>query len=139
MTLLSPPASRGGPPPEDLDRRLGALFRARMPHPWPPAPATPLHRTPRWPLLRSRLALAASVALLATGLLFLAGAFPGRPSASGPALPVTHPSADRGYDTGRPVPTPPDAGKLKIDESLIQEPNGTTIRVDVRDWPTPPK
>ena len=27
----------------------------------------------------------------------------------------------------------------KINESLIQEPNGTTIHVDVIDWPTTPK
>ncbi len=149
MTLLSPPASRGDSSPEDLDRRLGALFRTQLPHPWPPAPATISNRKtpPRWPLLRSRLALAASVALLVTGLLFLAGAFQARPTSTGSTLPVNGPSADSGNNPlrhpVRPAVTGPfDAGeptKLKIDESLIQEPNGTTIHVEVRDWPTPPK
>jgi hypothetical protein len=149
MTLLSPPISRGGPAPDDLDRRLGALFQAQLPDPWPPAPATVSGgKAPtRWPLWRSRLALAASVALLATGLLFLSGSFQTRQTSAGSALPVNGPSADSGnnpldHPTRPAVTIPSGAGeptRLKIDESLIQEPNGTTIRVEVRDWPTPPK
>ena len=143
-------------PPEDLDRRLRALFRAQMPHPWPPAPATssrPAAPPPaakprtRWPLLRTRLALAASVALLVTGLLFLAGAFPGRPTSPEAGLPVIGTTANSGNDANQ-HPTPPtvtfspDTGspiKLQVDESLIQGPSGTMLRVDVKDLPPSPK
>ncbi len=98
-------------------------------------------------MLRSRLALAASVALLTTGLLFLAGAFQGRPTSTGSGLPVNGTSADRGnnplgYPTPPRITFPSETGgpsKLKIDESLIQEPNGTTIHVNVTDWPVSPK
>jgi hypothetical protein len=155
MTLLSPSASRGGAqPPDDIDKWLRAFFKAQMPHPWPspeaPAPRRvappPVARpAPRWPLMRSRLALAASVALLATGLLFLAGAFQGRMN---PAAPPIHMdgSANRENDPihkgTQPLADPHDAQappKLKIDESLIQEPDGTKIEVKVIDWPVSPK
>ena len=143
MTLLSPPASRGGPPPEDLDRLLGALFRASGPA--APVAAAPRRRRLRtgrraWPLMRSRLALAASVALLATGLLFLAGAFRDGRAQAGPATAGDPPERDdRGYARGVRSRLRRTRGKLKINESLIQEPNGTTIHVDVIDWPTTPK
>jgi hypothetical protein len=148
MTLLSPPSvSRdGGPPPDDVDRILRAFFKAEMPDPWPSAEAPPPRRllpfpaarpSKRWPLMRSRLALAASVALLVTGLLFLAGAFQGRPvSPVEPVIPMgtaEHPE----FNGALKPPTPHD---LKIDESLIQTPDGTTIRVRVDELPPmPPK
>ena len=46
------------------------------------------------------------------------------------------------HESTQPIADPSDAQtppKLKIDESLIQEPDGTKIRVDVIDWPVPPK
>lgn len=152
MSLLSPPpAQRGGAqPPDDVEDLLRAFYKAQVPDPWPsleapaprrtPAPAT-IKRAAGWPLMRSRLAVAASVALLLAGSLLLAGAFQGR------AVPPTDPirvnggSANRLNDPAQETHRPKDElpPKLKINESLIQEPNGTTIKVDVIDWPTPPK
>ena len=154
MNLISPPpVSRGGDqPPEDVDRRLRAFFKAQMPDPWPsleaPAPRRPatipfVEPPRRGGLFRSRLALAASVALLATGLFALAEAFQGRPPSL--AGPVIHgPGATNLGPDGKPaIPSPssPLSGppSLKVSESLIQEPNGTTIKVEVIDWPVPPK
>jgi hypothetical protein len=67
---LSPPT-----PPDDLDRLLSAYFRAETPDPWPPAPAAPPPAPARRPRRGSRLALAAAVALLLGGQLYLAGRF----------------------------------------------------------------
>ena len=153
MSLLSPPPiQRGGTqPPDDVDKILRAYFRRQMPDPWPSLEAPVLRRivatpaaksTRRWPLLRSRLALAASVALLATGLLFLAEAFQGRSNHPETGTPIGPGSASR--DNGvhgliNPTAAPEGPPKLKINESLIQEPGGTTIKVDVIAWPLPPK
>jgi hypothetical protein len=63
-----------GLPPEELDTLLTGFFRSEMPDPWPvlkaPAeapfrPAAPV--ASRWTSVRSRVALAASVALLLVG------------------------------------------------------------------------
>ena len=86
--------------------------------------------------MRSRLAMAASVALLVGGSLLLAGAFQGRPHAPADAVKLGATTADLRND---PVHQDAVPLKLKINESLIQEPNGTTIKVDVIDWPTTPK
>ncbi len=66
---------------DDLDGLLRQFFQAEMPDPWPrlvppeaasaPAPV----RWRGWTLLRSRLALAASLALLVGGQLLLAGSY----------------------------------------------------------------
>jgi hypothetical protein len=66
--------------PADLDGLLSAYFKAEMPEPWPelklPPPATAHSGAPRRPsLVRSRLVLAASLLLLATGPLYLSGMF----------------------------------------------------------------
>ena len=65
---------------DDVDGVLGAFFKAQMPAPWPSMKAPPgaEKTTKGWPIMRSRLALAASVGLLALGLSSLAGAFHGR-------------------------------------------------------------
>jgi hypothetical protein len=154
MNLISPPpVSRGGDQPsEDVDRRLRAFFRAQMPDPWPsleasaPRPATiPFAQPPRrGGLFRSRLALAASVALLAMGLFAVAEAFQGRPATPSSASFSEPPKASvpRGPDQTPVIPTGNDKGspsKLKVNESLIQEPDGTKIKVEVIDWPVPPK
>jgi len=63
-----------GLPPEEVDTLLRSFFRAEMPDPWPvlQAPAEEPFRqerqpASRWTALRSRVALAASVALLLLG------------------------------------------------------------------------
>jgi hypothetical protein len=84
---LAPPLSNGeGPPPDELETLLSSYFRAEMPAPWP---APPLMRaTPQQPaaartargLTRSRMALAASVALLIAGTVAMPGRSPSRPT-----------------------------------------------------------
>jgi len=67
------------PSGDDLDALLGAFYKAQMPTPWPafPPPARPrtLPLRPQarrpWPVVASRLALAASVALLLLGFWLL--------------------------------------------------------------------
>jgi hypothetical protein len=105
MSLLSPPPSRRGGPqsPDNVDDILRAFFRRQMPDPWPSPEAAPLRRVApaparRRPLLRSRLALAASVALLAGTLLLVAQAFQGRPKTTPGQGLVTQPTADSGND-----------------------------------------
>jgi anti-sigma factor RsiW len=82
-----------GRAPDELDRLLRDFFRAELPEPWPawappeaqadrPKPAG----RPRWPAVRRRLVLAASVALLLVGYLTLARAFPGTSEQGGPAV-----------------------------------------------------
>ncbi len=122
MSILEPPTTdpnAGGRPADDLDGLLRAYFRAEMPRPWPefrapaqqasrngfvpnegpPArlsePSLPFRRP--WAKVRSRLALAASVAVLMGASLFLAGQFrgnvaeqpvgPASGNTSGPASP----------------------------------------------------
>ena len=89
---VAPPWSARGA--DDLDGLLRSFFQAELPSPWP-APALPAEPpttpAPRRPLWRSRAALAASVALLLAGNLFLAPRFQGTepPSAdpgSGPII-----------------------------------------------------
>src|SRR5262249_8812002 len=81
MTLsLQPPVrpEDARQPGDEFDALLRAYFRAEMPDPWPSFEA-PLRKTVvpfrkparRFPLMRSRLAVAASVALLVGGMCFL--------------------------------------------------------------------
>src|SRR5947207_1708305 len=64
----------------DVDGLLRAYFQAALPRTWPrpPLPASPREQAPASPWRRSRmrLMLAASMALLLTGYLGLAGRFP---------------------------------------------------------------
>ena len=83
MSFIEPPireAQSAGQPPEEVDRLLSAYFRKEMPQPWPelklPADSFPPTLEPaaaRRPLIRSRWALAASIALLLLGHWLLAG------------------------------------------------------------------
>jgi hypothetical protein len=77
MNLVEPSPLNPG---DDLDGLLRAFFRGQMPHPWPSPRMARLHgtRSERPPSSgrgrnRSRWALAASVALLLLGSLFLSG------------------------------------------------------------------
>jgi hypothetical protein len=72
----------------------------------------------------------------------LAGAFQDRLNApAGPT--IIHGTAEALNPDGTPkTPGTPEIhlpAKIKINESLIQEPGGTTIQVDVIPWPTTPK
>src|SRR3954468_5825003 len=86
---------------DDLDGQLRAFFRAEMPNPWPAwkAPATPSRPSAPLPaargpipanrsLWRSRLGLAASVALLVLGSLFLQGKLSYEPPSLGETVPT---------------------------------------------------
>ena len=84
--LVAPPGHHNGDTPEggEVDQLLRAFYRAEMPNPWPsfqapaeapmvlPFPAPPVRRA-LW--TSSRLALAASIAVLAGGVWLLSGAF----------------------------------------------------------------
>ena len=74
MSTMNPP-TRPEQAPDELDALLRAFFQAQMPKPWPAfkAPATPSAQTSWWVKSRSRLALAASVALLLLGSWWLSG------------------------------------------------------------------
>ncbi len=63
-------------PPPDIDRMLRAYFRSEMPDPWPRLLLAEPARLSWWRRYGARLAVAASVALLLTGYLALAGHFP---------------------------------------------------------------
>jgi hypothetical protein len=142
MNLLSPPSAERNGVPDDLDRMLRAFYKAEMPHPWPAAPvAAPAvlpFRKPaaRRPMLRARLALAASVALIALGSWLIPGMLQ-HDSGPNAAIPIKDSSANS--NNGQPDPKDGAPSDFKINESLIQEPGGTTIRVDVIDLPKNPK
>ena len=103
--LVAPPSHHNGRSPDEgeVDRLLRAFYRAEMPNPWPsfeaPAAAPAVLPFPplaaRRPLLtRSRLALAASVALLVAGLRLLSDKF-GTDAAKTPAVRTFGNSAER--------------------------------------------
>jgi hypothetical protein len=98
MSKMEPPVDwrHAGRPGADPDGLLGTFFKAELPDPWPDfrgpgdrvRSATPSRlavtadvppRTRSWTAARSRLALAASVALLLLGTLLLSGKFHGSP------------------------------------------------------------
>ena len=141
MNLLPPlPAPPGGAPSSDgdIDTLLSAYFRAELPDPWPAAPArarvaTAVPRRGLGRLARSRLALAASVALLVSGALFRAGRpdeAPARPDAPD----ATPPSADLGQDPHASKPAPRHAGKVR----LLQKKDATYIEAVEGDGPPMP-
>jgi hypothetical protein len=116
MNLVEPPVQ----PDDDLDGLLRAFFRAEMPDPWPSLEAPPtlpaafLHR----PLVRSKVALAASVALLVTGSWLLPGSVP-----DDTVLEVPHGQGTAARET---------LGEVKTSLSLEQKKNEpTVIKVDV--------
>lgn len=88
MTLHTPNMNHCGHTPDDLDGLLRSFFRSEMPDPWPTMTAPAIENpTPTWwSRSRSRLALAASVALLLVGSWFLSASAPEytAPVVSGP-------------------------------------------------------
>jgi len=143
--------SQPGTAGDDLDQLLGAYFRAEMPDPWPAVPTPPVRelllsqplRRSVWrlPLTRSRLALAASVALLLGSLLLLGGIPQG--SVAGKAGPV---GLSPGEATRLPLPLPlppseddkpplPILKNVESSLSLEQGGDGTGINVTVKELP----
>jgi hypothetical protein len=149
MNLVLPPVQPDTAPPDDeLDGLLRAYFQAQMPRPWPALVlpqdrngVLPLARPPvapsrlpareakagdgRRPLFRSRLALAASVALLILGPLYLSGKF----------------ESGGGTSPGISVKEAEGKGKPKTNSRLWldQEPDrGTAIKVEVLELEQPP-
>jgi hypothetical protein len=126
MSFLGHPVT---PSKDNLDDLLRAFFQAEMPSPWPTLEA-PEHQpvllpaTRRtWgmaPLKRSRLALAASVALLVGGSLFMAGNYQDK---SGEAV------NSKGVDSAADID--PLQKNYRIRENLIQEPGGTEIKIEI--------
>jgi hypothetical protein len=112
---LAPPLSNGeGPPPDAVETLLHAYFRAALPDPWPapplprvvaaqtlPVPAG--HGLGRSRLAHSRVALAASVALILGGTLAL------------PSRPPTNASAVQQFRL-----LPGEATRIRLTETLIQ-------------------
>jgi hypothetical protein len=123
-TLDSPWRERPG---DDLDGLLTAYFHHELPRPWPAAPeveeadnrlrsAAPRRR----PVWSSRLALAASVALLLAGGWMLSGSFPNGEK-DGPASRMTDPTANS--TDGKP---------FKLKTSLQQQSSGEIgVQIDV--------
>jgi len=132
MNLLEEPSLQPG---DNLDNLLRSYFQAEMPNPWPTmeAPAPRRKVAPERPasrgfgtLVRSRLALAASVALLLTGPLFLSSAL--RDNSAPSARLGTKDSADSGNTEGH--------RKYKSTERLIQTPDGTGFQIDIFELPS---
>jgi len=113
-------------PGDDLDGLLTAFFRSEMPSPWPGAPepeeaeviVRPMPRA-RNPIWGSRLALAASVAILLAGGWLLSGSFSDTPGGANP--PRMSPTSANRLD-----------GQPKFVPRIIHEPGGNTgLQIDV--------
>jgi hypothetical protein len=139
MRFVEPPSlgsPRRGHPGDGLDRLLSDFFRSEMPDPWPepelpeqqPTLALPDRPIPRpRGLLRSRFALAASVALLVGGSWLLSGAF-GTINHEAPSRAGTDGTADSKPDR---LPR-----NFRIEERMFIDPSGNTnIRIDVQEEP----
>jgi hypothetical protein len=99
---------------DEIDALLRAFFRAEMPRTWPAfkAPTAPSAQGSWWARSRSRLALAASVALLVLGSWWLTS----RPADY--AMPMTGIGAGTG-EAGTVRPAPPN--KTQPDEKKARE------------------
>jgi hypothetical protein len=103
--VVAPPNHRndGVPEGDEVDQLMRAYFKAQMPDPWPSfeAPPTssvlPFVPPRRSTALRGRLALAASIALLAAGGWFLSGKFVVQPVNDVVTVPHTNASAEKGF------------------------------------------
>ena len=122
------------PSPDALDRLLSDFFKGQLPRPWPPAPAggafaEPARNAIPDPGRRSRLTLAASVAVLLGGGWLLVGGSPNgpRPAANpnGAARPAALPGATA------------DPGKGGVLDK-VKEIKATQPKPDPADLPVPP-
>lgn len=134
MTLLQEPVASSG---DNLDNLLRAFFQAELPHAWPvmevpsrPAvqvvaddddsPVPSFHGS----LMRSRLALAASIALLVSGPLFLTH-----------SLRELDPSSSISAGPGTAQKENLHSPRYRSTESLLVTPDGVSIRVDISELP----
>ncbi len=138
--MVAPPSHRNDSSPEEgeIDRLLHTFYRAEMPDPWPscealvetptvlPFPA-PLGRRPLF--TRSRLALAASVALLMGGLGLLSSKFGTTPTESS-FKSIADPSATR-LLPGSTLPP----GDVQFKGPFI---DGGELKVEIDEFPTGP-
>ena len=125
-TLDSPTRGRSG---DDLDGLLRAFFHAEMPHPWPGAPVVeetpvvlsrPVTARPR-SLFRSRMALAASVALLLGIPWLISDSFKSDTVDSAASITLPDGTADR---------------SIKLETHIQMQPNGEAgIRIDAHEGP----
>jgi len=141
--VVAPPNQRNGGVPEgdEVDQVLRAFFKAQVPDPWPsfeaPAASSILPFVPsarRSSGLRRRLALAASVAILAAGGWLLSGKFNGQPA------PVGAPSSFPGEANRRhPGTVPSPLRGFKINEpSIFVNPDGPgEIKTVIEKTPDP--
>lgn len=139
MSFLGQPTLESG---ESLDKLLRAFFQAEMPNPWPSAPEpcvkpvlAPAVRPAASrlaPLVRSRFALAASLALLLAGPFFLVGGQQDRSQGEVPLLSPDNNSSD---------PRDPWGPKsYRRSESLLQkEAETTSMKFDYFDELPPSK
>jgi hypothetical protein len=133
-------------PPGDLDALLGTFFKKEVPRPWPafqpprPKKVLPFRpATPRPRFFGSRMALAASVALLLLCGWLLSGMLATPLSSGSRKIDI-----DRNGKAGRPLlpPTPlvePDKkpGKVRSSLNLEQDEEGRTgIRITVEPLPS---
>jgi len=103
------------PPEQDVDQLLGAFFQHEMPSPFPAFEAPARRTLPFRPAagrrrfaLGSRLALAASVALLMACGWLLSGSFSGPAGRTGgPSYNPTRPDAQKDKGRHEDVPMPP--------------------------------
>jgi hypothetical protein len=138
MKVVAPPPGIPGKTQgreDDLDALLRSFFKAELPDPWPsleapvPRPSSCLAQPPQRPSLgHSRLALAASIALLVLGSLFLLGKTqpPGTtPAGNVPAIgerdPLDH------FPTHGPKRFPESGAGTIQSEGLKLMPDGNTL------------
>jgi len=128
-------------PGDDLDVVLGDFFKAEMPTPWPAfrkptlrlVPPPKKERRP-WQSFRARLALAASVGILALSAWMLPHSLtsPSRTSDSAPVL-----NTEGGGATRKPDLLPPLHGpKIKSKSNLEQGKGGTGIKMTIEEDPS---
>jgi hypothetical protein len=124
-SIVRPPVKPGpnGRSPGDLDGLLRRFFRAALPNPWPappvPAPTVPGARLPLWKRFRPgrRLSLAAALAFLLIGYLWLASLFP-----------RTFPAVER---------LPGEGGVIGQRPERVHLPNGRNLLIQQRTIPGP--
>jgi len=136
MNLLSLPETSARSE-DDLDELLRGFFKAEMPDPWPnfqgPPVTLPLAARSRptgRSVLRSRLALAASVALLLAGPLLLSGRLAQSAPDSGRGIQegtATRPTIPEEPKKVEPLKSIEGDGKFHFDEFLEVGPDGQTI------------
>ncbi len=136
MNLVVPPnLNHADRPSEDeVDGLLRAFYKAEMPDPWPSLeapvdrnlilPLRPAAR--RFPMLRTRLALAACVAFLVAGPIALSAYFNRANTTT--AAQTTTPSGDA-VSGSQMDPN------VRITTGLQQGPGGTAVKVEANDAP----